>query len=72
MSGFFKYFPTLFHSNTAATNIIARVKFEESVKNNLAVFLPYQISEGQRPDQIAEGVEVCVFVGVCVKVGVGV
>lgn len=54
MSGFFKYFPTLFHSNTAVTNIIARVKFEESVKNNLAVFLPYQISEGQRPDQIAE------------------
>jgi len=54
MSGFFKYFPTLFHSNTVATNIIARVRFEESVIKNLAVFLPYEIQEGQRADQIAD------------------
>ena len=54
MAGFFKHFPTLFHSNTVATNIIARVRFEESVVKNLAVFLPYQIQEGQRADQIAD------------------
>lgn len=54
MSGFFKYFPTLFHSNTVATNIIARIRFEESVTKNLALFLPYQIQDGQRADQIAE------------------
>ncbi len=54
MSGFFKYFPTLFHSNTVATNIIARIRFEESVAKNLALFLPYQIQDGQRADQIAE------------------
>lgn len=54
MSGFFKYFPTLFHSNTVATNIIARIRFEESVAKNLALFLPYEIQDGQRADQIAE------------------
>lgn len=54
MSSFFKYFPTLLYSNTVATNIIAKIRFEESVVKNLAVFLPYEIQEGQRPDQIAE------------------
>lgn len=54
MSSFFKYFPTLLYSNTVATNVIAKIRFEESVAKNLAVFLPYEIQEGQRPDQIAE------------------
>lgn len=54
MSSFFKYFPTLLYSNTVATNVIAKIRFEESVTKNLAVFLPYEIQEGQRPDQIAE------------------
>lgn len=54
MAGFFNYFPSLFYSNTAATNIIARVRFEESVAKNLAVFYPYTIMEGERPDQIAQ------------------
>lgn len=54
MSGFFNYFPALFYSNTAATNIIAKVRFEESVAKNLAVFYPYTIVEGERPDQIAQ------------------
>lgn len=54
MSSFFNYFPSLFYSNTAATNIIAKVRFEESVAKNLAVFYPYTVTEGERPDQIAE------------------
>ncbi len=54
MSSFFKFFPTLLYSNTVATNVIAKIRFEESVTKNLAVFLPYEVQEGQRPDQIAE------------------
>lgn len=54
MSGFFNYFPSLFYSNTAATNIIAKVRFDESVVKNLGVFYPYTIEEGERPDQLAQ------------------
>ena len=54
MSMFFNYFPSLIYSNTAVTNIIAKVRFEESVAKNLAVFYPYTVSEGERADQIAE------------------
>jgi hypothetical protein len=54
MSGFFSYFPSLFYSNTAVTNIIAKVRFDQSVTKNLAVFYPYTVEEGERPDQIAQ------------------
>jgi hypothetical protein len=54
MSGFFNYFPSLFYSNTAVTNIIAKVRFDQSVSKNLAVFYPYTVEEGERPDQIAQ------------------
>ena len=55
MAAYFKYFPNLLHSNTVATNIITRVRFEESVRKNLVNFFPHVVEEGQRPDQIAEG-----------------
>ena len=54
MSGFFNYFPSLFYSNTAASNIIAKVRFDQSVVKNLGVFYPYTVEEGERPDQIAQ------------------
>ena len=54
MSGFFNYFPSLLYSNTAVTNVIAKIKFSESVANNIATFYPYVIQEGERADQIAE------------------
>ena len=54
MSSFFNYFPSLFYSNTAVTNIIAKVRFDESVTKNFAVFYPYTVTEGERPDQIAQ------------------
>lgn len=54
MSSYFNYFPSLIYANTAVTNVIAKVKFEESVAKNLAVYYPYTIVEGERPDQIAE------------------
>jgi hypothetical protein len=54
MAAFFSYFPTLLYANNAVTNIIAKVKFQDSVKKNLGVFYPYTVKEGERPDQIAE------------------
>ena len=54
MSSYFSFFPTLLYANTAATNIIAKIKFDQSVSKRLAVFYPYTITEGQRADQIAE------------------
>lgn len=54
MAAFFSYFPTLLYGNNATTNIIAKVKFQESVKKNLAVFYSYTVKDGERPDQIAE------------------
>lgn len=53
MSGFFNYFPSVAYSNIAAKNILAKIQFEKSVAKNLAVFYPYTILEGERPDQIA-------------------
>lgn len=54
MASFFSHFPTILYSNNATTNIIAKVKFQESVKKNLAVFYSYTVKDGERPDQIAE------------------
>lgn len=54
MSSYFSFFPTLMYANTAATNIIAKAKFDASVSKNLAVFYPYTLQEGERADQLAE------------------
>lgn len=53
MPGYFNFFPTENYSNTIVSNIIAKVKFDESVQRNLAVFYPYTVTEGERPDLIA-------------------
>lgn len=53
MSGFFSYFPSMLYANTAVTNVIAKVKFTDSVAKNFAVYYPYVIKEGERADQIA-------------------
>ena len=54
MSGYFNYFPSLFYGNTAVTNVIAKVRFDQSVVRNLGVFYPYTVEEGERPDQVAQ------------------
>jgi hypothetical protein len=54
MAHYFSFFPTLMYANTAAINVIAKVKFEESVSKNLAVFYPYTLEDGERADQVAE------------------
>lgn len=53
MAGYFNFFPATQYANTIATNIISKVKFDQSVQNNLAIFYPYQIQQGERADQIA-------------------
>lgn len=53
MSGYFNFFPSTEYSNTIVTNVISKVKFDQSVQKNLAVFYPYTIEQGERPDQIA-------------------
>lgn len=54
MSAYFSFFPTIAYKKIASQNILAKVRFEESIKKHAAVFYPYTIIEGERPDQIAE------------------
>jgi hypothetical protein len=54
MSAYFSFFPLLVYANTATINILAKVKFEESVSKRLANFYPYTLQEGERADQVAE------------------
>jgi len=53
MAGYFNFFPSTEYANTIVTNLISKVKFDQSVQKNLAVFYPYTIEQGERPDQIA-------------------
>lgn len=60
MAKFFNYFPkTLYSANNktagldTVTNIIARVGFENSLKENSATFYEYNIQEGDTPEIIA-------------------
>jgi len=54
MSGYFNYFPTSRYAQAVVTNVIAKVRFRESVRKTAAVFYTYTVQEGERPDQIAE------------------
>jgi hypothetical protein len=53
MAGYFNFFPSTEYANTIVTNVISKVKFDQSVQKNLAVFYPYTVEQGERPDQIA-------------------
>ena len=53
MPGYFNFFPTTSYANNIVTNVIAKVKFDQSVQENLAIFYPYTIIQGERADQIA-------------------
>lgn len=52
-SSYFKNFPTIVYSGSLVTNIIARAKIDSSVRDKTAVFFPYTVREGERPDTIA-------------------
>ena len=53
MSSFFSYFPTLLYSNTAVTNILAKVNIGDTAVGQIEIFHPYTVKEGERADQIA-------------------
>ena len=54
MSGYFSFFPSLLYANTAASNLIAKVRFDEAVFKRAATYYPYTIVNDERADQIAE------------------
>lgn len=53
MPSYFSFFPTTIYKNKAVNNVILKAAFDESVKNNLALFYPYSVVAGERPEQIA-------------------
>lgn len=53
MSRYFKYFPTTTYNNRTVLDITRRVKVVESLLNDPYAFLPYTISEGDRPEDVA-------------------
>lgn len=60
MAKYFNYFPTTFYNNSntslsldTVTNIIARFSFEGSLKENSAIFYPYDIQDDDTPEIIA-------------------
>ena len=54
MSTYFSHIPSTIYNGVAATNIITRARFKQSVLDKSAVYYPYQIKSGERPEQIAE------------------
>lgn len=54
MAGFFSFFPSMVYANTVATNLIAKVQFDQSVSKRSANFYPYTIQANERADHIAE------------------
>ena len=59
MSRYFSYFPQSYYSLNdgtsveVVTDLMKRIKFEESLKTNSEVFYTYDIEEGERPDTLA-------------------
>jgi len=60
MAKFFNYFPTTLYTTSknssgvdSVTNLISRVNFESSLKQNSSSFYEYNIQEGDTPEIIA-------------------
>jgi Base plate wedge protein 53 len=53
MYNLFKNFPVVYYNDNVAVNILARIKFNDLAKRTNAIFYPYTIMEGDRPDIIA-------------------
>lgn len=51
---YFKNFPTIQYSNTVVKNIFSKVKLTPVVQKSLAVYYPYTLNDGERPDHTAE------------------
>lgn len=53
MYNLFTKFPIIYYNDNAIVNILAKVKFSELAKKTGAIYYPYTILEGERPDIIA-------------------
>lgn len=53
MFTYFSKYPIITYSDSLSVNILARVKFTEAAKRIGAIFYPYAVSDGERPDIIA-------------------
>ncbi len=53
-SSYFKNFPVTSYNSFLATNITVRNKLYDVIRDNTSVYFKYTISEGDRPDIIAE------------------
>jgi hypothetical protein len=54
MSTYFSYFPSMLYGNTAVTNLISKIRVDETVLSQVEVFHPYTLKEGERADQVAD------------------
>ena len=53
MYTYFSNFPIINYLDNPAINLLASVKIRDVVKNNVNVFYPYVVKDGERPDHIA-------------------
>jgi hypothetical protein len=54
MSDYFKFFPSVIHSDRSVVDITRRTKILEDIANDPYVFLPYTVVQDDRPENIAE------------------
>lgn len=53
MSKYFRHFKPVYYADRLATNILSRVKIDDQVANDMYIYYPYQIKQGERADNIA-------------------
>lgn len=53
MYNLFTKFPVIYYNDNVAVNILAKVKFNQAALKASAIYYPYTIREGERPDVIA-------------------
>ena len=53
-SRYFENFQLVGYANNVAVNVTERAALLNTVMNNPFFFYPYEIKEGERPDQIAD------------------
>ena len=54
MSKYFDKFPLIYYDGKASRNILARVDFSETTKNNSKAYMPHRIDDAIRADLIAQ------------------
>lgn len=53
MNNLFEKFPVITFNDSICTNILAKVKFNDTTFNNASLYYPYTVKDGERPDHVA-------------------